>query len=86
MNEMKKVLFLIRKHSCFLNHSNIIYAAIFIPVLPVAIMCSSCPPLPTWRVKGQMVTSHPPHGPYDHYEMGIKRGRVSYGVQSSIAT
>ena len=82
----RKLLFLIRKHSCFLNHSNIIYAAIFIPVLPVAIMCSSCPP-PTWEVKRSYGHfTPPPHAQYDHYRVGIKWGQVSYGAQSSIAT
>ena len=79
----RKLLFLTREHSCFLNHSNIICAAIFIPVLPVAIMCSSCPP-PTWRVKRS--NGHftpPPHAQYAHHGMGIKWGRVPYGVQSS---
>ena len=79
----RELLFLIRKHSCFLNHSNIIYAVIFIPVLPVAIMCSSCPPPHMAGLKVKWSLRTPPPAQYDHHRVGIKWDRVSYGVQSS---
>ena len=66
----RKLLFLIRKHSCFLNHTNIIYVAIFIPVLPVAIMCSSFhpPPLHEKSLEDQRVNWT------FHLDLGIKMG------------
>ena len=65
MNETENALFLIHSHSCFLNHTNIIYVAIFTPVYQLLSYVSLVlPPSPIWEVKGrlngQLGNSFPP--------------------------
>ena len=91
MNETRKLSFLIRKHSCFLNHTNIILRC---HIYPCSTSCYHVfllsPPHMGSQREVKRSTGHftppPPHAQYDHYRLGIKWGWVSYGVQSSIAT